>query len=43
MSSGGMDKEKMKKIEKLKKEALKSIFDSPNYKFLNVKFLLAWM
>lgn len=30
-------------MEKVKKEALKTIFDSSHTKFFNVKFMIAWM
>ena len=41
--SNAVDKDKVKKLEKLRKKAVQTVFDSNNHKYFNIKFLIQWM
>ena len=41
--SSTIDREKQKSLQKLKKSAVKAVFDATAFKYFNLKFLIAWM
>jgi hypothetical protein len=41
--SSAVEYERQKKLQKIRKAAIKHVLDSPNHKFFNLKYLLQWM